>query len=201
MITDRLAALKVRDNLCAWAEARALDVEENPLTGAGAIFDMAHQYRYLLWRRWSDTAPMLGFCMLNPSKADAGSEDATSTRCNNRAISLGFGGVLICNLFAYRATDPVDMKTRADPVGRHNDAALEMAFASTRTMIAAWGTHGEHRGRFHDVLARAQELGRSFHHLGLTKDGHPRHPLYVAADMHPVRWDVAGDVGGEAQAA
>jgi len=28
------------------------------------------------------------------------------------------------------------------------------------------------------------------YHLGLTQQGHPRHPLYVSYDQSPIRWDI-----------
>lgn len=27
------------------------------------------------------------------------------------------------------------------------------------------------------------------HILALTKNGHPRHPLYLKKDLNPIRWD------------
>lgn len=174
-----------------WAESRALDCVEDNLTGGGAVFDIAHQYRYLLWRRWNTAQPMLGFIMLNPSRANAGADDPTSTRCNNRAISLGYGGVLVANLFAYRATDPRQMKMMNDPVGRWNDDAIRFALAQAGMVIAAWGQDGRHRDRQLDVIAIAQEHKVRLHHLGLTKDGLPRHPLYISRDMYPVAWEMA----------
>jgi len=31
--------------------------------------------------------------------------------------------------------------------------------------------------------------GVKLHYLGLTKEGAPRHPLYLARDVHPVEWE------------
>lgn len=173
-----------------WADIRHLDFEERPLTGGGAVFH-AGQYRYLLWRQWNTCQPLLCFIMLNPSKADADRDDPTSTRCNNRAIALGFGGVLVVNLFAYRATDPRQMKLMMDPVGRWNDDAIRFALSHAGMTIAAWGQDGRHRDRQLDVIAIAKDAGARLHHLGLTKDGLPRHPLYIARDMYPVAWEDA----------
>ncbi len=57
-------------------------------------------------------------------------------------------------------------------------------------MIAGWGAHGAHRGRGAVVAARLLASGRPIHHLGLTKDDHPRHPLYIAYARQPELWQV-----------
>jgi hypothetical protein len=44
--------------------------------------------------------------------------------------------------------------------------------------FTAWGVHGRHLKR--DITVRA--LISNMQCLGLTKDGHPKHPLYVKAD-------------------
>lgn len=48
--------------------------------------------------------------MLNPSTADAEIDDPTITRCIGFAKSWGFGGLMVGNLWAYRATDPKELK-------------------------------------------------------------------------------------------
>jgi hypothetical protein len=39
--------------------------------------------------------------MLKPSKADEVSNDETIKRCESRARRNGFGGLVVCNLFAW----------------------------------------------------------------------------------------------------
>jgi len=45
---------------------------------------------------------------------------------------------------------------------------------------SGWGVLGEHRGQDLPVLDWLRELGIRPLALGVTKDGHPRHPLYVS---------------------
>lgn len=143
------------------------------------------QYRYGLSRVWNESAPALLFIMLNPSTADELLNDPTVARCETRARSMGFGGVCIANLFAFRATRPQDLKLAAEPIGAANTAVLEHWIRLSGMTIAAWGVHGGHQDR---GRAFAEETPAELHHLGLTKDEHPRHPLYVALATEPKPW-------------
>lgn len=145
-------------------------------------------YRYGLSRVWDVAQPAVLFIMLNPSTADELTNDPTVARCETRARSMGFGGVMIANLFAYRATRPQDLKRAEAPVGGANDAVLAHWTARAGLTIAAWGVHGGHQGR---AAAMARGLDGSMSHLGLTKDGHPRHPLYVSFATAPREWRLA----------
>jgi hypothetical protein len=131
---------------------------------------------------------MLPFIMLNPSTADADVDDPTIRRCMGFARSRNFGGIVVANLFAFRATKPQDMKAAADPVGPANNQCIQEVLAQACIddvpVLAAWGAHGNYRGRDKQVVAIAE---RPFYCLGQTKDGHPRHPLYVRADAQWVK--------------
>jgi hypothetical protein len=148
-----------------------------------ATFSDCKRYRYTLSRTWDAGAHPLPIVMLNPSTADADLDDPTIKRCMEFARRDGFGGIRVTNLFAYRATSPKDMKAVADPVGEMNDAALEVLFEKAEeagiAVLAAWGTHGTHRDRAATVMAIARAKGARLACLGVTKDGHPKHPLYV----------------------
>ena len=48
--------------------------------------------------------------MLNPSTADATCNDRTIEKCIRYAKSWGYGGIEVCNLFAWRAKNPSQMK-------------------------------------------------------------------------------------------
>lgn len=146
--------------------------------GRGAWAD--GRYRYLLWRRWAEADSLL-FVMLNPSTADAERDDPTIRRCIGFARAWGFGGVEVVNLFAWRATLPRQLAAAKDPVGRHNDAAILEAVARSRAVIAAWGVHGALRGR--DAQVARLLAATRLRCLGVTRDGAPRHPLYVAAKV------------------
>lgn len=97
----------------------------------GAVFSPCRTYRYGLWRIWNPGAPLLAFIMLNPSTADDVVNDPTVERCVRRAVSMGYGGLRVANIFALRSTDPTQLYVSVDPIGPDNDTAIiEAAQAS-----------------------------------------------------------------------
>ncbi|MCM2562820.1 DUF1643 domain-containing protein [Lutimaribacter sp. EGI FJ00015] len=153
-----------------------------------AVYSDCERYRYLLTRVWDDAAPRALFVMLNPSTATEVQNDPTVERCERRARALGFGAFRVANIFAWRDTDPKKMRAAADPVGPENDKAIAESCPWADRIIAAWGAHGAHLDRGTQVEALLRETGRAVHHLGLTRAGHPRHPLYIAYSEQPQLW-------------
>ncbi len=162
-----------------------------------AVYSPCEAYRYVLTREWDREGPRALFVMLNPSTATEIQNDPTVERCERRARALGFGAFRVCNIFAFRATDPKVMRAAADPVGPMNDDAITQSAAWADQVICAWGTHGAHllRGAQVERLLRATDV--PLWHLGLTKEGHPRHPLYLGYATRPIAWDAPSAVSGE----
>jgi len=142
---------------------------------AGAVFSPCRTFRYRLGRVWGD-GPTLTVIGLNPSTADETSNDPTVRRCIAFAMREGCGSLRMLNIFAFRATDPAVMKRAVDPIGPENDMWIMQAIDGP--VVAAWGVHGAFLGRGASV-ARAIPGLLCF---GQTKDGHPKHPLYLRAD-------------------
>jgi hypothetical protein len=159
-----------------------------------ALISPCGLYRYWLSREWDPGAEKLAFIMLNPSTADAEVDDPTIRRCMAFARRDGFGGIVVANLFAFRATDPAALKTAADPVGPDNDIGLRLNLLTSPIraadlVVAAWGANCRIRGERDKAVRRmAADGGVTLHHLGLTKDGHPKHPLYIKGDQPLERW-------------
>jgi len=152
-----------------------------------AVYSGDERYRYRLSRRWAEGAEVL-FVMLNPSTATELRNDPTIERCERRARRWGYAGFSIGNLFGYRATKPGDLKRADDPVGAGNDRLLvEMARGAGMT-LCAWGVHGYHLGRGAEVADLLRAEGLALHHLGLTRAGAPRHPLYLPYAEAPRVW-------------
>ena len=149
-----------------------------PYVAAGAEIDGA--YRYSLWRRWSTAAApgSVLFVMLNPSTADAYADDPTIRRCMGFARSWGYGGIMVGNLFAFRAADP------------RNDVVLGNLARAADLIVCAWGAHRMVTRRAPAVIELLRRIGHP-HYLELTATGEPRHPLYLRADLSPVPWMVA----------
>ncbi|MBK8133391.1 MAG: DUF1643 domain-containing protein [Gammaproteobacteria bacterium] len=146
------------------------------------VFSPCRTYRYALWREWIGGEGYAMFVGLNPSTADETQDDPTIRRCIAFAKGWGYAGLCMTNLFAFRATDPKDMKAAADPVGPENDAHLLALANEAGVIVAAWGVHGTYGGRHNAV----REMLPALHCLALTKDGHPRHPLYLRKTLTPV---------------
>ncbi|MFC6636430.1 DUF1643 domain-containing protein [Sulfitobacter sp. JBTF-M27] len=155
-----------------------------------AVYSECERYRYSLTRVWNPAGKRVLFVMLNPSTATEVENDPTVERCERRARHLGFGAFRVTNIFAWRATDPRDMRAADDPVGPENDAALTEAADWADEIIAAWGVHGAHKGRGPEVAQLLESLDMPVFHLGLSKAGHPKHPLYLPYAQSPVRWDL-----------
>jgi hypothetical protein len=153
-----------------------------------AVYSDCEQYRYILTRVWSAEGSKALFVMLNPSTATEMQNDPTVERCERRARALGFGAFRVCNIFAWRDTDPKLMRHAEDPVGPGNDAAIRESCLWADTIVCAWGSHGEHLERGPAVERLMRSTGRSLHHLGLTRQGHPRHPLYISYTVAPTLW-------------
>lgn len=138
-----------------------------------AAFSGCGTWRYSLRR---GAAPYVMFIGLNPSTADETLDDNTIRRCRGFARDWGYNGILMGNLFAYRSTDPKGLMVSDDPIGPANDEYLESLAAEAGLVVAAWGAYKLASPRARAVLPR---LGEVFC-LGCTKDGHPKHPLYLA---------------------
>ena len=151
-----------------------------------AIFSPCRKYRYTLWRHWGGMF-VSGYAMfigLNPSTADEKVDDPTIRRCIRYAKDWGYAGLCMTNLFAFRATLPEVMKAQVDPIGPDNDMYLLDMASDAEVIIAAWGVNGYYNGRDKEVIG----LIKNLHHLGLSNNGYPRHPLYLKKDLKPVLW-------------
>ena len=150
-----------------------------------AIFSPDRVYRYDLRRYWANGSGYAMFIGLNPSTADETQDDPTVRRCIRFAQDWGFGGLCMANIFAFRATQPEDMKSAPDPIGPENNFYLVQSALGAGVVVAAWGVHGTYLNRCDWV----RKLLPNLHYLRLTKDGHPGHPLYLPANLKPERWD------------
>jgi hypothetical protein len=142
------------------------------------------RYRYWLRRSWrhGGNGKVVCFLMLNPSTADALADDPTVRRCMAFCQAWGYSVLSVHNLFALRATDPAELLAAPDPVGPLGDAHV-CAAATADLLVCAWGAKVPF-GR--DWRALELLAGRDLHCLGLTREGHPRHPLFSKGDLLPV---------------
>jgi hypothetical protein len=156
-----------------------------------ALFSPCESYRYYLSRTWDAALGHVNFIMLNPSTADASVDDPTVRRCGLYARRWGYGGLVVTNLFAWRATDPSELRVAVDPVGPDTDAHILRSARQSALVVCAWGVHGSLHGRdaaVLELLNNVDALGLSpLHCLRTTKGGHPAHPLYLPGSLVPRR--------------
>ena len=119
---------------------------------------------------------------LNPSTADEDTLDQTLAAVCRYSRKWGFTEVVMLNLFAFRATDPRDLKLATDPIGPDNDKHLLAEVSKVDRVIACWGDHGRFLGRDREVT---DLLGVSFECLLTNRTGAPHHPLYLRSRIKP----------------
>jgi hypothetical protein len=152
-----------------------------------AIISKCEKYRYQLHRTWDEDLKKVLFIMLNPSTADAIHNDLTTTRCINYAKKWGYGGLMIGNIYPYRAKRPKKLKMW---LNKHNVEVYDARFENTihvqrmaqeaSKIVCAWG--GNHPG----IPKWVANLGY-ITYLELCDDGiTPKHPLgNLSKDLVP----------------
>jgi len=161
-------------------------MEADLFNASRATLSPCRKYRYELWRIWDPARKPAVFIGLNPSTADETQDDPTIRRCKSFAERFDCGGLCMINLFAFRATDPEAMKAATDPIGPDNDNHLLSCCAQAGVIVCAWGAHGSYRDREKQVCWL---LKFNMKCLGRTKDGQPRHPLYLKKDTELVPYN------------
>lgn len=158
----------------------------------GAKLSSCKKYRYSLSRDTGLLTPDKGivlFIMLNPSTADAFTEDPTIRRCMGFAKTWGHSGLVVGNLYALRATNPKELWKADNPIGRNNDYWLKQMMSETKDVVCAWGNNAQ-PDRAREFINIARELYVNLWCLGINKDGSPRHPLYIKADQKLISYKV-----------
>jgi len=167
--------------------------ESSKWLSSGAQFSDCRVWRWSLWRQWCEPGlaamkGMVAFVGLNPSTADEHVEDPTVRRCIRFSRGWGGCGLVMLNAYGLRSTDPAGLWSVADPVGDRNDAAISQWVRRCRMVVCAWGVHCK-PNRAQEVVDLIRAAGRQPMCLGVTKDGAPKHPLYLRSELLPVPYD------------
>lgn len=143
------------------------------------------EYRYWLSRRLGMGERAVLFVGLNPSTADALTDDATIRRCVGFARRWEYDWFYMGNLYAYRSPSPRKLCAVDDPVGPENSEQLKWLTQKADIVVAAWGAHRLD----HYVEALANRILALPHVwcLGQNEQGSPRHPLYLPTHTPLVR--------------
>ena len=150
-----------------------------------AVFSECQKYRYQLREIWDASKPLVLWVMMNPSVACTEYSDRTLSKTGKFARSWGYGGQLVGNVHAYRATDKSRLLEVNDPVGPKNDEMIQEMAAQAKTVVLAYGQPPK------DLRARGEEVAsllrqhRELCDLRLAQDGTPVHPLYLPSSLRP----------------
>ncbi|WP_172829665.1 DUF1643 domain-containing protein [Microterricola viridarii] len=130
---------------------------------------------------------------INPSTATPDALDRTVKRVSSFAADNGYDSWTMLNVYPQISTDPkgLDRMHRAD-LKAENERNIAKVLGGRpsdqpRTLLAAWGGLIESRAYLpmllRDIVQLTADAGCEWMSLGQpTKDGHPRHPLYVRGD-------------------
>ena len=158
-----------------------------------ATISNCNKYRYELHREWDKKKGKVLFIMLNPSTADSYNDDLTTIRCMNFAKKWGYGGIMIGNIYPFRAKRPKDLRKwlkaydgERPEACEHNISHVQEMASKADRIICAWGCN--HPG----IPKWIDEMNYGLHYLELCKDGiTPKHPLgNLSKDLRPkyIEW-------------
>lgn len=148
-----------------------------------AIFSQCRNYRYTLCRIWDESKTIVMCVGLNPSTANAESDDPTIRSLIRILTNLGFGGLQMVNLFALISPDPTALRTCPDPV-KDNDKYIINISNQCEVIVFCWGN-------FKQAEYRATKLKQWFPSamcFGKNSSGTPKHPLYLKGNSSLIRF-------------
>ena len=157
-----------------------------------AVISRCEKYRYKLTRTWDEKKGKVLFIMLNPSTANHIENDLTTIRCINFAKKWGYGGIMIGNIYPFRAKRPKDLRKWLNEgsdyafwkSGDDNRNHVEEMAEQADLIVCAWGCN--YKDGTPDWI---EELGDLFY-LELCKDNiTPKHPLgNISKDAIPTNY-------------
>lgn len=158
-----------------------------------AVMSRCKRYRFELRRVWGPGNSLVMFVGLNPSTADQTTDDPTVRRWRGFAKAWGHDGMIVVNAHPLRSTDPRALKTheyRGDEYA-YNLKTIARLVAECDRVVCCWGANlpREHeRTLVKELRTAAHFHGLELQHLGLTREGQPKHPLYLRGDTQPEVW-------------
>lgn len=140
-------------------------------------------YRTWLSRVWG--SPPLRYALFigaNPSEAKADVDDPTVIREVNFCQDWGYNGYCKVNLADYRSTDPKRLASEfIEPRSADNATTICKLAKRADKIVLAYGAVIPQLQVFADeLIIMLRGRGHQLWCLGTTKNGNPKHPLYLA---------------------
>lgn len=140
-----------------------------------AQFSKDGTHRYSLSRIWDKSKPLIMFIGLNPSTANADTNDPTIESVIRISKHNGYGGFYMMNCWPYITSNPkllliMPMTTTI------NNEQLVIVSRLCQDVVFAWGNF-----KVVSKHGRDKELKEMFPRaltIGLNKNGSPKHPLF-----------------------
>lgn len=126
--------------------------------------------------------------LCNPSIADAEIDDPTERRCWGFTSSWGYSKMVMVNVNPHRSTDPKLQRVPGALIQLHNQGFLLAHPINASLIVCAWGNNAHEKTAFFAQSSLMTTVPEKLHHLGLTKLGQPKHPLYLPKDTKPQLW-------------
>ena len=158
------------------------------------LFSKNGSYRWILKRELLVGTKTIVFIGLNPSKANSFNNDRTLIRIINFCSRWNYKNIYVINLFGLISKSPIKLSKSKDPVGKNNDLIIFLTLEFWMKNIncdlwIGWGDKGTLNNRdrkvlklirnFSNLKSTTNDYSRRLLSLGLSKNGNPRHPLYM----------------------
>lgn len=145
------------------------------------------KYRYFIEREWDSSLDKAMFILLNPSETGLYEDNPTIRKCMGFSKGLGYGGIYLANLYSYRATNPKELKKVIEKKGEiyaqgeKNIEIIKKLEKRSDILILGWGNNAKNFQMSQDILKILDR--KKMRCLDITKEGEPKHPLYIRYDL------------------
>lgn len=153
-----------------------------------AIISPCGKFRFRLERDVSLYGKTYAFFGINPSTADATINDATVRKWIGFVTRWGGWRFIVGNVSPARSTDVKGLATIlvSNDVWQQNIDHIKAIAAEADILVPCWGDQKKAPRHLADdfatVLRVLRATGKPVMTFGLTKDGHPKHPLMLGYD-------------------
>lgn len=158
-----------------------------------AIYSPCGRYRYTLsWPALSCGKGNALWILANPSTATEYETDPTVARAIRWTTQWGYQRCTVCNVRAWRETDPRKLPADPEAIGPDNEGCILACADYADIIVCGWGKLGGVPALMLADLLVERGHGAKLHCLRANQDGSPAHPLYLPGKLRPVAWRALG---------